>query len=81
MVGGNGGLTRIICGIGEKRKTGRVHVVRVYTCERVRSREREREERKDGECMKRGREMTEKGNTWSDSLGPSGLNEFRAPCT
>lgn len=80
MVGGNGGLTRIICGIGEKRKTGRVHVVRVYTCERVRSREWER---KDGECTKRERNDGKRdgGNTWNDNLGPSSLNEFRTSCT
>lgn len=70
LVGGNGGLTRIICGISEKRKTGRVHVVRVYTCERVRTRERKRERewgRKDGECMKRERNDGKRG--WREYTG------------
>lgn len=78
LVGGNGGLTRIIYGIDEKRKAGRVHVMRVYvrTCAL--------ERRRIGNIWN-GREMRKRdsGNTWSDSsiLGPSSLNEFGAPCT
>lgn len=71
MVGGNGGLTRIICGIGEKRKTGRVHVA--CACIRANVCERREWEKKDGKCMKRERNDGKRdgGNTWNDSLGPS----------
>lgn len=56
LVGGNGGLTRIICGIGEKRKTGGecMYRERVYvpTCARG---EKEEEGKRDGKCTKRER--------------------------
>lgn len=71
MVGGNGGLTRIICGIDEKRKTRRVHVA--CACIRANVCARREWESKDGKCMKRERNDGKRdgGNTWNDSFGPS----------
>jgi len=80
LVGGNGGLTRIIWNRRKEENWESACRARVYTCERVRSRVWER---KDGECMKRERNDGKKG--WREymerSLDRAAQNEFRASCT